>query len=300
MTFALLLTDIPAPIKRWGANLYTIAHNLIAVTAPGPQSRETLSWQGRCKRLDSPDPGKPHQDGNDPIMRCFLYSLLAGWTMFAAPAFAADRPVVIELFTSQGCPSCPPADGFFEQLAARDDVLALSLHVDYWDYIGWKDTFGSPAHTARQRGYAAAAGRKMVYTPQIIVNGADQVVGTRYREVTDLIDKYLAAPENGIAVQVRREGGQVHLEARSESPREMPLMVQFARYMPKATVEIERGENAGRTITYTNVVTDLVKVAEWDTQKPLTLDIDWPDGAPLAVLLQYPDQGTIEAAAELR
>ena len=220
--------------------------------------------------------------------------------MLAAPVLAADRPVVVELYTSQGCSSCPPADGFFEQLAARDDVLALSLHVDYWDYIGWEDTFGSPAHTARQRGYAAAAGRKMVYTPQMIVNGADHVVGTRYRDVTDLIDKHRATQENGIAVQVRREGGQVHLEARSERPRKMPLMVQFARYMPKAKVEIERGENAGRTITYTNIVTDLVKVAEWDTQEPLTLDVDWPEGAPLAVLLQYPDHGTIEAAARLR
>jgi hypothetical protein len=233
-------------------------------------------------------------------MRYLLYSLLAGWAMLAAPALAADRPVVVELYTSQGCSSCPPADGFFEQLAARDDVLALSLHVDYWDYIGWEDTFGSPAHTARQRGYAAAAGRKMVYTPQMIVNGADHVVGTRYRDVTDLIDKHRATQENGIAVQVRREGGQVHLEARSERPRKMPLMVQFARYMPKAKVEIERGENAGRTITYTNIVTDLVKVAEWDTQEPLTLDVDWPEGAPLAVLLQYPDHGTIEAAARLR
>jgi len=220
--------------------------------------------------------------------------------MLAAPAVAADRPVVVELFTSQGCPSCPPADGFFEQLAARDDVLALSLHVDYWDYIGWEDTFGSPAHTARQRGYAAAAGRKMVYTPQMIVNGTDHVVGSRYRDVTDLIDKHLAVEKNGIAVQVHREGGQVRLEARSAQPRDMPLLVQFARYMPEATVEIERGENAGRTITYTNIVTELVEVAEWDTLAPLMLDVEWPEGAPLAVLLQYPDHGTIEAVARLR
>ena len=227
-------------------------------------------------------------------MRYLLYSLLAGWAMLAAPVLAADRPVVVELYTSQGCSSCPPADGFFEQLAARDDVLALSLHVDYWDYIGWADKFARPAHTKRQKAYAHANGSRTIYTPQMVING------TRYRDVTDLIDKHRATQENGIAVQVRREGGQVHLEARSERPRKMPLMVQFARYMPKAKVEIERGENAGRTITYTNIVTDLVKVAEWDTQEPLTLDVDWPEGAPLAVLLQYPDHGTIEAAARLR
>jgi len=234
------------------------------------------------------------------MMRSLLGGVLAGWAMLVPPVLAADHPVVVELFTSQGCASCPPADGFFEQLAARDDVLALSLHVDYWDYIGWEDTFGSPAYTARQRGYAAAGGRKMVYTPQMIVNGTDHVVGSRYHDVTDVIDKHLGAQDNGISVALRREGGQVHFEARSVRPRRMPLLVQFVSYLPEATVEIARGENAGRTITYTNVVTDLVEVAEWDTLDPLTLDIDWPEDAPLAVLLQYPDYGTIEAVARLR
>jgi len=233
-------------------------------------------------------------------MRQFLFSVLAGWVALAAPLAAADRPVVVELFTSQGCSSCPPADAFFEQLAARDDVLALALHVDYWDYIGWKDTFGSPAHTARQRGYAAAAGRKMVYTPQMVVNGAVDLVGSRYRDVTDVIDKHLAQPGNGLEVQVRREGGQVHLEARAANPQETPLVVQCARYMPEATVEIARGENAGRTITYNNIVTDLIEVATWDTKEPLTLEIDWPEDAPMAVLLQRPGFGTIEAVARLR
>lgn len=233
-------------------------------------------------------------------MRQFLFSFLAGWVALAVPLAAADRPVVVELFTSQGCSSCPPADAFFEQLAARDDVLALSLHVDYWDYIGWEDTFGSPANTARQRGYAAAAGRKMVYTPQMVVNGADHLVGSRYRDVTNVIDKHLAQPDNGLEVQVRREGGQVYLEARAEYPQETPLVVQCALYLPEATVEIARGENAGRAITYTNIVTDLIEVATWDTKEPLTLEIDWPEDAPMAVLLQHPGFGTIEAVARLR
>src|SRR6056297_267391 len=300
MTFAPLLTDIHAPIKRWETVLYTIAHKLIAFSSSVNRSRETLSCWRHVQRLGLYNPSQPHQDGNDPMMRSLLCGVLAGWSMLAAPALAADRLVVVELFTSQGCPSCPPADGFFEQLAARDDVLALSLHVDYWDYIGWEDTFGSPAHTARQRGYAAASGQKMVYTPQMVVNGADHVVGSRYRDVTDLIDKHLDARDNGISVALRREDGQVHLEARSKTPRDMPLVVQFTRYIPRATVQIGRGENAGRTITYTNVVTDLVEVAEWDTMAPLTLEVEWPGGAPVAVLLQYPDHGTIEAVARLR
>jgi len=233
-------------------------------------------------------------------MRHLIYGLLAGCAALAVPLHAADRPVVVELFTSQGCSSCPPADRFFEQLAARDDVLALSLHVDYWDYIGWEDTFGRPAHTARQRGYAAAAGRKMVYTPQMIVNGADHLVGSRYRDVTDVIDEHLAQPgDNGLQLAVRRADGQVQIEARSERPREMPLVVYLARYIPEATVAIARGENAGKTITYRNIVTELAEVARWDTRGPLAVEIDWPEGAPLAVLLQYPDHGTIEAAAHL-
>ncbi|MBE0452192.1 DUF1223 domain-containing protein [Roseovarius autotrophicus] len=233
-------------------------------------------------------------------MKHVIASLLTGATLLYGPAGAGERPVVIELFTSQGCASCPPADEFFQSLAAREDVLALSLHVDYWDYIGWEDTFASPAHTARQRGYASAGGRKMVYTPQMIINGTDHVVGTRFRDVTALIDKHREAGANGLSVDVIRNGATLHLAAGSEAPRAMPLIVQLARYLPEETVEIVRGENEGRTITYVNIVTDLIEVAEWDTLGPLELTVDWPEGVPVAVILQYPDFGTIEAVAHLR
>lgn len=233
-------------------------------------------------------------------MRHVLASLLAANVLLAGAAQAAERPVVVELFTSQGCPSCPPADEFLRSLATRDDVLALSLHVDYWDYMGWKDTFASPENTARQRGYAAAGERKMVYTPQMVINGADHVVGTRFRDIAALIDKHKADGANGLTVEVTRDGGKLHLSARAETPRDMPLMVQLARYLPEETVEIARGENEGRKITYVNIVTELVEIAEWDTRAPLDLAVDWPTYAPVAVLLQYPDFGTIEAVAQLR
>lgn len=232
-------------------------------------------------------------------MRPFFASLLLGHALLAGAAAAQERPVVVELFTSQGCASCPPADEFFRELAAREDVLALSLHVDYWDYIGWTDTFGSPENTARQRGYAKAGGRKMVYTPQMIINGRDHVVGTRFEDVTALIEKHGVQGPNGLDVKLRREGGTLHLEASARTPREMPLMIQLARYVPEETVDVARGENAGRTLIYVNVVTELRQVAEWDTHGPLALEIDWPEQAPVAVLLQYPDHGTIEAVARL-
>ena len=110
--------------------------------------------------------------------------------VFAATAGSAqDKPVVVvELFTSQGCSSCPPADALLDRLSSRNNVLALSLHVDYWDYIGWKDKFASPAHTARQQAYARAAGRRSVYTPQMIINGLDDVAGTAPMDVADMID----------------------------------------------------------------------------------------------------------------
>lgn len=243
---------------------------------------------------------------NDPpgtinAMRQIFTTVLAGFlTLAALPGIANERPVVVELFTSQGCPSCPPADAFLEQLAVRDDVLALSLHVDYWDYIGWEDTFGSPDNTARQRGYAKANERKMVYTPQMIINGADHAVGTRLKDVSDLIDKHLARPGGDLSVELAEEDGMVHLTARTPSPREMPLAVYLVRYLPEETVEIERGENAGKTITYVNIVTGMQTLAQWDTVEPLELSFERPgDAAASAILLQYVDHGTIEAVARL-
>ncbi|MBC7164470.1 MAG: DUF1223 domain-containing protein [Roseovarius sp.] len=233
-------------------------------------------------------------------MRHLIASLLAGSLLLCGAAGAGGRPVVVELFTSQGCASCPPADAFFQGLAAREDVLALSLHVDYWDYIGWEDTFASPEHSARQRGYARAAGRKMVYTPQMVINGADHVVGTRVRDVDALIDRHREAAPNGLSVSLSRDGARLHLFAEAETPRDMPLVVQLVRYLPERTVTIARGENAGRTVTYVNIVTELTELAEWDTLAPLELAIDWPQGVPAAVILQHPGFGPIEAVARVR
>ena len=214
------------------------------------------------------------------------------------PSRAQDRPVVVELFTSQGCSSCPPADEFMQQLAARRDVIALSLHVDYWDYIGWADIFARPEHTARQRGYAKSGGRRMIYTPQMIINGTDHVVGNRPRDVTELIEKHRSDADD-IVLNATRDGGFLHITARTDVAHDRPMLVQLLRYRPEATVAIERGENAGKLLKYANIVTEMTQLAVWDSSEPLAIDTRISGDDPLVVLLQYPDFGTIEAALEL-
>lgn len=135
---------------------------------------------------------------------------LAVWAQDAAPA---QRTVFLELFTSQGCASCPPADDFMHQLATRDDVIALSLHVDYWDYIGWVDTLADPEHAERQKRYARRHGQSTIYTPQMVINGIDFVEGFRTAEVDDAIAMHHArTPEVEIALQ-RTEAGALEILA---------------------------------------------------------------------------------------
>jgi len=214
----------------------------------------------------------------------------------AAPVAAKDRPVLIELFTSQGCSSCPPADALLKELAAREDVIALALHVDYWDYIGWADTFASPAHSARQRGYARAGGRKMVYTPQMIIGGVDHVVGNRPKDVARLIEAHKARAGE-VDLSVSRADGRLQIDAPAAPGASGPAVVQVARFRPEATVEVRRGENAGRTLDYTNVVTQMEPVADWDMAAPLALNLPLEGDLPAAVLIQRGRHGPVMAVA---
>lgn len=232
------------------------------------------------------------------VMRQTVINALAALCLVPAPLLAEEYPVVVELFTSQGCASCPPADAFLADLAARDDVIALSLHVDYWDYIGWEDTFGSPENTARQRGYARAQGHRMIYTPQMIIGGSDSEVGTHRKDVIDLIDRHLATRAGAIRLDVTRKGGTLTLHARTTTARDTPLIVQRVTITPEATVNIERGENAGRTAHYVNIVIGMERVAIWDTRSPLTLDMAAGQGETV-ILLQSGDHGPILAATRI-
>jgi len=226
-------------------------------------------------------------------MRRVLTALLI---FLAGPALAQERPVLVELFTSQGCSSCPPADALLRELSGRDNVVALALHVDYWDYIGWKDSFARPGHAVRQRGYARASGRSMVYTPQMIVNGRDDVMGSHPRDVAEMIETHAARP-GPVTLTASRQDGRLAVTARTDGVVDGTCEVHLVRYRPRSTVSITRGENAGRTMTYANVVTDMTVLANWDMRAPLSLDVPIAGDLPAAILLQHDGHGPVEAVA---
>jgi hypothetical protein len=236
------------------------------------------------------------------MVRWFAGAVLyAGLTAGAAlPLAAEEAPVVVELYTSQGCSSCPPADDLFRDLATRDDVIALSLHVDYWDYIGWADTFARPEFAERQRRYVAAAGENMVFTPHMVVGGTVHLAGVKPMRLADAIQRMKQATPP-VALTIRREGPELEIAAEARTPDPGTLDIQLLRYSAEETVQIGRGENAGRTITYANVVTGIDRLGTWDGRAPLVMRVaidGRPD--PVVVILQREGHGPVVAAARLR
>ena len=220
-----------------------------------------------------------------------LGGLVAGVLLTAIPAQAEIKGVV-ELFTSQGCSSCPPADKLLGQLAGRTDLLALSYNVDYWDYLGWKDTLASPDNTERQRNYALARGDGQVYTPQAVIDGRTHAVGSNQAEIDAALAKYsdglpvhLSLSSTGDAVTVNIDAADP--AAKAAMPHATLWLVMYDR---SVTVPIDRGENSGETITYNNVVRKLRPIAMW---KGESMSVDLPkseikqaDVNRCAVLLQ--------------
>lgn len=230
-------------------------------------------------------------------MRYLLAALSVFGLVQATQVLAQDGPVVVELYTSQGCSSCPPADAMLQELAKRDDVIALALHVDYWDYIGWKDSFGNPAFTERQHAYARAANATSVYTPQMIINGVEQVVGSRPMQVMDALQAQKEAGNLFDLKLTRRDTGVLITAEPGEGG---DYAVQLVRYTPEETVAIGRGENAGRNISYANIVTSWDVVAEWDGRSPLAFEVYAEGDSPIVVILQRSTDGPIVGAAVLR
>ena len=218
-----------------------------------------------------------------------------------APENSQGRPLtVVELFTSQGCSSCPPADAFLGELAKRDDILALSVHVDYWDYIGWKDVFASPRNTQRQRDYAAKMRLGYVYTPQMVIQGADHATGSDRSGVWAKIKK--AAKTKRVPVAISLAGGKIRVTVPGAHTTDKAA-VWLAVYGSKMETEIKRGENAGRTIVYHNVVSDMIRVGTWSGQPldiPTAVDGMGAKGRDgCAVILQSLKTGRILGAARI-
>ena len=227
--------------------------------------------------------------------------LLAITMMFMALGTAgrADGPVVVELFTSQGCSSCPPADALLARLAERPDIIPLALHVDYWDYIGWKDNFASPAFTKRQKGYAHARGARTIYTPQMVVGGRSAVGGHKPMDLAEEIIEALGMPPT-VDLDVAREGESIDVRVRAVRPLAAEVLLHLVRYDPSETVSIGRGENAGHTFTYRNIVTDWETMATWNGREPLAIRHPVPGSEPAVVLVQEANYGPILAAARAR
>jgi hypothetical protein len=232
---------------------------------------------------------------------------LAGALLLALPAAAGQsagdlkpkHPVVVELYTSQGCSSCPPADALLGQLAGRKDVVALSFPVTYWDMLGWRDTLASEANTKRQKQYAKELGRGGVYTPQIIIDGLKDVVGSREQAVQAAIVARLAEA-GGVPVDLDGNRQQVRIEVGSAPAAGREATIWLLRVLPQATVSIGDGENNGRTITYRNVVRDIKAVGVWKGQ-PVSVTLPRAEaGNPhdgIAVVVQQGGYGRVVGAA---
>jgi len=215
---------------------------------------------------------------------------LAAW-----PAAAQELPVVVELFTSQSCSSCPPADAFLSELSAtRSDVLALDLHVTYWDRLGWKDPYSLDAATARQKAYAALLDSDQIYTPQMVIGGRRGAVGSDRSDVLAAIAAAKAdrGAEPVVPLDVAIDGSRLRVAAGAGHGTATLLLVGFdARH----TTSVRGGENGGRVLSEVNVVRSISTVATWDG-RALTVTADRPPGERAALLLQAPDGRFLGAA----
>jgi hypothetical protein len=208
----------------------------------------------------------------------------------AAPAWAAERPILVELFTSEGCSSCPPADALLEELAKRRDVLALSMHVDYWDGLGWKDRFSSAALTARQRDYAGLLDIATVYTPQMVVDGRWQAVGSDKAAVGEALAA-AARDRAGLAATLSFAAGQAHvaIAANPAASAGKPASVVLIGFDRRASDAVRGGENDGRALSYVDVVRGIARIGEFGGDRAdLAVAVPWR-AERLAAIVQAAD-----------
>lgn len=214
-----------------------------------------------------------------------------------AAAAAEQRPVVVELFTAQGCASCPPADAIINELArSRKDLLPLAFHVDYWDRLGWKDPFSSPDATERQRAYTLRSTDPTLFTPEMIIDGAQAVVGSDPDSIEKAIDTALDDVITLAAVSVKATTSEVVVTVGPGAGRADIVLIGYDR---SHVTPVGRGENSGRTLTESNIVRSVQSIGEW-TGAALTIHQKTPAGQAMAVLLAAPDGRIVGAAAPRR
>jgi hypothetical protein len=221
-----------------------------------------------------------------------LFSLAIG--LLPAIASAAERPVVVELFTSQGCSSCPPANAFLNDMSkSRNDVLPLAFHVTYWDRLGWKDPFSLEAATVRQDRYGHRFGDGS-YTPEMVINGSVGIVGSYRDDVNAAIAQAKQDLRAGADVRLGKIGEKVAVRIGSGAGSGKVLLIGFDH---EHVTKIGRGENDGRTLAESNVVRSIRPIGDW-TGQSLQLEEQMPEGQDAAIIIQASD-GRIIGAARL-
>lgn len=235
-------------------------------------------------------------------LRRFAAAVLVLAAGVAAPARAADTlppVVVVELFTSQGCSTCQPADAFLAELARRPDLVALEFHVSLWDFLGWSDPLAKPAFTERQHGYLAAMGGRYPYTPQMVISGQQHEIGSNRDRVEQAIAAVRDSLPPGPTVTVRRvDAGHLQIEIGAATIRDQYDLI-LVGYDSRHETKVENGRNKGRNLVNTQVVRSLERIGDWSGDAvDMTIAIPPVDGG-CAILVQKPNYGPILAAGNI-
>ena len=211
------------------------------------------------------------------------------------PSAVFAQNVVVELFTSQGCSSCPPADDVLRELASEDGVIVLGWHVDYWDYLGWKDKFSRPENTERQMGYRNRWNLRTLYTPQAVIHGETQIVSSNERKIRMYVDQF-QAEQPMLEVGLNTSGDTANIKISALASRLPAADIFLVRVIPEATTNISRGENAGRSIIYVNVVEEMTWVGNWNGRSDVKVNASLKGGSRYVILVQAKDFGPVLGA----
>lgn len=234
------------------------------------------------------------------FMRNLLVSMALA--LFGTMAVAGEDGalIVVELYTSEGCSSCPPADKMLTELSKRDDVLALALHVDYWDYLGWKDKFSMAKFTDRQEYYNMVLGSKYrLVTPQMIFQGQSYVAGARPKKVATQL-KELEQHVDQVDLKVEKQGHDFSVSINPIGG-DIPLAdVIIVHYKPNYVTKVKAGENRGKTLNHTNIVTSWERVGSWNGERDWKIQTSLAEGVHAAVIVQVEHSGPILAARKLQ